>query len=159
MIELVRLVLNEGLPKNTASFFITKTFKLLPTPLALISYADQGKNHAGYVYQATNWLYTGLGGGVDFYRDEKGKEIHSRIMSDYRLKYPNKTRAEIAVMLKWESVKGTFKHRYFYLLGTPEEKSTMKSILIEKYPLQPYPKSENKRYDSTYQPETQITLF
>jgi hypothetical protein len=46
-IELVRLVVNELLPKNTLSFFITQTFKQLKQPLSLISYADVGKNHHG----------------------------------------------------------------------------------------------------------------
>ena len=25
----------------------------------MVSYADSGMNHCGYIYQATNWIYTG----------------------------------------------------------------------------------------------------
>ena len=133
MIELVRLVKNDGLEKNILSWFLSKCFNFLPKPLSLISYADEGKNHHGYIYQATNWIYTGLGGGVDFYINEDNKEIHSRIMSDYRLKYPDMTRAEIADMLKWKKVKGTYKHRYFYFIGSKKQKKKWKKQLTDKY--------------------------
>lgn len=102
MIELNRYVTNDNLERNVTSYFIGKTLKMLPKPLSLISYSDIGKNHHGYIYQATNWIYTGKGGGVDFYLSEDGKEIHSRIMSDYRIKHPNMSRDEIAEMLRWK---------------------------------------------------------
>jgi hypothetical protein len=158
-IELVRLVVNDGLPKNTLSFFVTQTFTKLEKPLVLISYADQGKSHCGYIYQATNWIYTGLGGGVDFYRDVNGKEIHSRIMSDLRLKQPNKKRAEIAKELNWDLVEGTYKHRYFYFLGNKIEKKKMMQALLEKYEIKPYPKENNLRYDTSYEPVIQKRLL
>lgn len=63
-IELVRLVINELNIKNILSFFVSRTFEMLDKPLSLISYADDGKNHHGYIYQATNWIYTGLGGAL-----------------------------------------------------------------------------------------------
>ena len=158
-IELVRLVINDELPKNTASYFISRCFKFLPEPLSLISYADSGKNHHGYIYQATNWIYTGLGGGVDFYRDANGNEIHSRIMSDYRLKYPDKSRDEIALMLGWEKIDGTYKHRYFYFLGNKRDKKQWLKEVLGKYKIESYPKGDNIRYDSSYKPVIQQRLF
>lgn len=158
-IELVRLVINEGLKKNSLSFFVSETFRLLPNPLVLISYADQGKNHHGYIYQATNWIYTGLGGGVDFYRDKDGREIHSRIMSDLRLKEPSKTRAEIQKDKGWELVKGTYKHRYFYFIGNRKQKKEMMKALLEKYKFEAYPKGDNTRYDASYKPTINGVLF
>ena len=159
MIELVRLVANENLPKNTLSFFLSKTLKMLPTPLSIISYADQGKNHSGYIYQATNWLYTGLGGGVDYYIDLRNKEIHSRIMSDYRLKWPHLSRNEIAKKLEWTKIKGTYKHRYFTFAGDKKDKKIWRKLILEKYPLKPYPKEENKRYDASHITTNQGKLF
>jgi hypothetical protein len=159
VIELVRLVVNEGLPKNTLSYFVSETFKHLEKPLILISYADQGKNHHGYIYQATNWIYTGLGGGVDFYRTVDGIDIHSRIMSDLRLKEPNKTREQIATEKGWTKIKGTFKYRYFYALGDKRTKPKMIALINEKYPSQPYPKGENVRYDASYEPSVQTRLL
>jgi hypothetical protein len=158
-IELVRLVINDDMPKNTLSFFLAKTLKFLPSPLSIISYADAGKNHHGYIYQATNWIYTGLGGGVDFYINEEKKEIHSRIMSDYRLKYPDKSRSEIAEMLKWKKIKGTFKHRYYYFIGNKRDKKLWTSIIKEKFGIKCYPKGDNVRYDASYKPLIQTELF
>lgn len=158
-LELVRLVVNDSLPKNTLSFFVSQTFKYFDGPLSLISYADQGKNHHGYIYQATNWVYTGLGGGVDFYLNIDGKEIHSRIMSDHRIKHPDKTREQICEMLNWTKQKGTFKYRYFYFIGNKKDKKIWLSSVKEKYDILSYPKGDNIRYDSSYRPVTQKLLF
>ena len=136
-----------------------ENYIMLPKPLSLISYADEGKNHHGYIYQATNWIYTGLGGGVDFYINEDNREIHSRIMSDYRKKYPDMSRDEIAEMLKWRKVKGTFKHRYFYFIGNKIEKRKWTKSLLDKYKKCDYPKGDNIRYDSSYKPLIQTELF
>ena len=159
MIELVRLVVNEGLEKNICSFFISKCLKQLEKPLAIISYADEGFGHHGFIYQATNWIYTGLGGGVDFYRDKNNRMIHSRIMSDLRLKHPSKTRNEIANELNWKLEQGTFKHRYFYFIGNDKQKQEMRKELFMKYKSLSYPKGDNKRYDASFQPEIQQILF
>ena len=40
ILELNRLVVNDNCPKNSASFFISKSIKLLPQPRVLISYSD-----------------------------------------------------------------------------------------------------------------------
>ena len=58
--ELNRLCVNEDLPKNTLSQFVSKVLRCLKeTKIILISYADEGANHHGYIYQATNWIYIG----------------------------------------------------------------------------------------------------
>lgn len=76
--ELNRLCVNEGLPKNTLSFFLSQTFRLLPKPIALVSYADSAMGHHGYIYQATNWLYTGLSDRHIQYRIEGLEGKHDR---------------------------------------------------------------------------------
>ena len=58
-LELNRLVVNDGLPPNTLSYFVSQTLSLLPSPCVVVSYADTAQNHHGYIYQATNWVYTG----------------------------------------------------------------------------------------------------
>ena len=158
-IELVRLVINEGLEKNLLSFFVSGCFSFLEKPLSIISYADQGKNHHGYIYQATNWIYTGLGGGVDFFIDKDGNERHSRILYDYRDRFPGKSREEIAELIGWKKCEGTYKHRYFYFLGSKKEKKQWMKELQEKYEILPYPKGENIRYDSCYNVITKKRLF
>jgi len=58
--ELNRLCVIDGLPKNTLSKFVSSSLKQLKKEdLILVSYADSGMNHCGYIYQATNWIYTG----------------------------------------------------------------------------------------------------
>ena len=58
VIELNRLVLLEN-KKNQASFLVSSAIRKLPKPKIIISYADTAQNHVGYVYQATNFLFTG----------------------------------------------------------------------------------------------------
>ena len=159
VLELVRLVVNEGLPKNALSYFVGQTFNLIEKPKVLISYADRGRKHHGYIYQATNWMYTGLGNAIDSYIDRDGNQIHSRIMSDYRKETPELTRAQIAENLGWTLVKADNKFRYFYFLGNKKEKKEMLKALLEKYLILPYPKGDNVRYNADYQPNVQLRLL
>lgn len=157
--ELVRLVVNEGLKKNVLSYFVSQSLRMLPQPMSIISYADEGRNHHGYIYQATNWVYTGKGGGVDFYLNEDNKEIHSRVMSDWRKKYPDMSRDEIAKMLKWEKKKGTYKHRYFTFSGNKRDKKVWLKGVEERFSIEKYPKGQNDRYNADYNPTVQTRLF
>jgi len=58
--ELNRLCVIEGLEKNALSWFVGRCLKLLVGDFVLVSYADASQGHHGYIYQATNWLYTGI---------------------------------------------------------------------------------------------------
>jgi hypothetical protein len=53
VVELNRLCLLDN-DKNQASFLVANSMKLLPKPTIVISYADTGQGHVGYVYQACN---------------------------------------------------------------------------------------------------------
>lgn len=61
VIELNRLYIDDGYSlKDVASSFVSATLKLLkPLNKIVVSYADTGMNHVGYIYQATNFYYTG----------------------------------------------------------------------------------------------------
>ncbi len=149
--ELNRLVVDDGLPKNTLSFFIAQTFYLLPKPIVLVSYADTKQNHTGYIYQATNWIYTGLT-QKNYDWKEKGTNRHSRTLngaysSEYMNNHPE----------RFSKVPRSQKHRYFMVLANKR----LKNQLINKlgYPKHPYPKGDNKRYDSSHQITKQINLF
>jgi hypothetical protein len=137
--ELNRLCINDDLEKNVLSFFVGKCLKSIPDNLILVSYADTLMNHHGYIYQATNWIYT----GATKERTDIGFEdgTHSRHYSkniDYSIR-------------KFRSSK----HRYVFFIGK------MKKIFRKnlKYKIENYPKGENKKYDSSYQPQVQINLF
>ena len=51
VLELNRVCLLNN-DKNQASFLVANSIKLLPKPTIVVSYADTGKGHIGYVYQA-----------------------------------------------------------------------------------------------------------
>lgn len=61
--ELVRLCIDDDCDRNVGSFFVSKSLLLLGGPKIVISFADSNVGHVGYIYQATNWIYTGLGSG------------------------------------------------------------------------------------------------
>jgi len=158
LIELNRLCVNEGLEKNVLSYFVGISLKMLPKPFVIASYADTSKNHHGYIYQATNWIYTGL--SIKF-KDVAVKGLenqhHSTIEDLVRGK---ENRIEALRQMFGDRlyyVERPQKHRYFYFLGNKKQVKDMFKML--PYELQPYPKGENKRYDASYIPSTQTTLF
>ena len=58
VLELNRLVLLYN-RRNEASKLVSGAIKKLPKPKIIVSYADTAQHHVGYVYQATNFLFTG----------------------------------------------------------------------------------------------------
>ncbi|AGY48171.1 acetyltransferase [Bacillus phage Riggi] len=122
--ELNRLILDEGLPKNTASFFISRCLKKLKNKdLAIVSYADTAMSHHGYVYQASNFIYTGsTKERTDKYTPNNKHSRH----------YDNENSHLRKVRSK--------KHRYVFFT---KNKELAKEL---KYPILPYPKGENSNY-------------
>lgn len=59
VIELTRLWIEDGTPKNTESFFIGQAITKCCREV-IVSFAQIDAGHVGTVYQATNWIYTGL---------------------------------------------------------------------------------------------------
>jgi len=150
-LELNRLVINENLPKNTASFFIAKTFNLLPKPCPLVSYSDINQGHNGYIYQATNWTYTGITAKHIEWRIKNSNLANQTVTKLFEI---NKIKNDNQNFYKVERSR---KHRYFQFLGTKKQKQEMKSNL--SYDILPYPKGQNKRYDSSFSPSVQGILF
>lgn len=58
VIELNRLWVDDRMPPNTESWFVTRALALLP-PLIVVSYADTTRGHLGYIYRALNFRYAG----------------------------------------------------------------------------------------------------
>lgn len=63
ILELVRCALNGKQGHGNTSKAVAMTMKMLhqmnPLVKILISYADLDQDHAGIIYQATNWIYLG----------------------------------------------------------------------------------------------------
>lgn len=84
VIELNRLVINEGLPKNTLSFFVSKAINKINEERIIVSFADANMSHHGYIYQATNFLYTGVSSNTEKLIDKFGEEFHFRNIGHYQ---------------------------------------------------------------------------
>jgi len=162
-LELNRLVVNEGLKKNTLSFFVSQCFKQLPKPMVLVSYADTSQNHHGYIYQATNWIYTGLSNKFTDYAVKGLEHMHHSSIEDSVGRYDKNKNIDKHTLLKEKYGDKLYlkerprKHRYFYFLGTKKQKKDMVKNLT--YKISAYPKGDNKRYVSTYMPPSQGLLF
>jgi hypothetical protein len=61
VLSLSRLVIEPGMPKNSCSFLLSKSMKLLDRERwpALVTYADEGRGHTGAIYKASNWKASG----------------------------------------------------------------------------------------------------
>ena len=139
LLELNRLCVNEGLPKNTLSWFVAQTFKLLPKPTPIVSYADTAQGHHGYIYQATNWLYTGTSTPFLDYKVKGLEHLHNQSVcdlvgrADKNGNVAGKSRYQLLVdRFGAENVykeERSIKHRYFMFLGNKRETREMRSAL------------------------------
>ena len=145
VLELNRLVLVDN-QKNEASRLVSGSLKLLPKPSIVVSFADTAQNHEGIIYQATNFIYTGLSAN----RKEwtvKGKEhLHSKTLSGLV------AGADNTVLAMQEMFGDDFyyrersrKHRYIIFLGSKTDKRSMTRDL--RYKVLPYPKEASNELD------------
>jgi len=58
VVELNRLWLDDAMPANSESWFVSRTLRMLP-PRIVVSYADPLHGHFGYIYRALNFNYAG----------------------------------------------------------------------------------------------------
>lgn len=138
VLELNRLCLNDGV-KNGASFLVSKSLQMLPKPTIVVSYADTAMGHVGYIYQASNFLFTGTTKERTDMAGEDGKHSrHSFGNSEIR-------------------VNRSAKHRYVYFVGNKSQKNNLLKQL--NYEVLPYPKGDSQRYDSGTTVKTQQLLF
>jgi hypothetical protein len=150
VLELNRLVLKNNV-KNEASFLVGNSFKILPKPLIIVSYADTSQNHTGYIYQATNFLYTGLSEKRTEWRQKNTNKHSKTICTQYSLK-ERKDNPD-----KFYIIHRPRKHRYIYVLANKKDKKNLLKKL--KYPILDYPKFKNKNYKTDTNIFTQRVLI
>lgn len=107
-----------------------------------IAYSDPLAGEIGTVYQATNWIYLGIGAGKHwdiYYKTGKifmnDRDIYKQYKigtSERKIKELIKDRPELEVRERLN------KNRYIYLLGNKYENKDMMEYLKDK--IQPYPK-------------------
>jgi len=137
VIELNRLCLLDN-NRNEASYFIGKSLKLLLKPKIVVSYADTSMNHNGYIYQATNFIYTGLSAKRT---DVDTGNKHSRHYKKFDI-----TKRKIR----------SRKHRYIFFVADKKTKKLFNSQL--NYKILSYPKNVTKKYDSGDRVNSQLIM-
>lgn len=148
VIELNRMVVVDDAPKNTTSLLVGRALQMLKKEgdWLVVSYADSTVGHVGYIYQATNWIYTGKIGIRKYFVDKYGDTIHPKTLNE---KYGTSSEKKLAKKgLKTCQKKG--KYRYFFILVKSKKmKKKLRKIIDEKWGIiSEYPKGETKRYDA-----------
>ena len=130
-----RLWLSDELPTNSESRVIgiaVRAIRANTTVKFLVAYSDPAQGHLGTIYQATNWLYTGLSDAMSLVDIGDGP-IHSRTLG---FKYgTHSSRYFEERGMKVTLVPQLPKHRYVYFLD-PTWKSRLRPEIL------PYPKKE-----------------
>ena len=116
--------------KRGLSFLVAKSLRTLKSRnMIIVSYADTGMNHNGYVYQACNFIYTGkTKSRTDKYTEGNRHPRH----------YNNQDQNGLRKVR-------TSKHRYIYFCTNSK---VIKNQWIKnlKYSIEKYPKGQNKNY-------------
>jgi hypothetical protein len=155
VLELNRLCV-DSTTKNAASFLVGRSLRMLPKPSIVVSYADTEQEHVGYVYQACNFIYTGLSAKRTDWKVKGMEHLHGQTIADMSRGCEGS---------RHEFMKNRFgddfylqdrprKHRYIFVTG--RNNRLLSQI---KYPAMPYPKGESRRYDSGSFVKTQQLLF
>src|SRR5271165_952801 len=134
-----RLILAEAAPHNSESRLIGGSLRAIarehPDVWAVLTYAATDAGHIGYVYQATNALYTGTGGDPVYYTDRQGQRRGTHLDG-------HGVTAARAADLGWTRRQGSVKHRYVYVLGSSRQRRQRLEQL--RFPVLPYPKAQNE---------------
>jgi len=132
VVELTRLWVCDSVPKNGESFLIGRTLKLSGKEI-VVSFAEIQQGHVGIVYQATNWIYTGLSAKRTNWTIS-GMDKHCQTIAD---KY---TAKEIREQFgdRFSLTDRPRKHRYIFINAKGKRKAELIAAL--RYKPKPYPK-------------------
>lgn len=134
--ELNRLWVDDSVPKNGESFLVASSMKLLDREI-IVSFADTSQGHVGYIYQAANFIYTGLSAK---FKDPKVRGLENQHHATYANGLTNQE-----VIDKFGSDNVYFvdrprKHRYIYFnCGKKRKKELIKKL---RYKVTEYPKRQ-----------------
>ena len=138
VLELNRLVLKYNRP-NEACRLVGKSLRQLPKNKIIVSYADTAQDHLGVVYQATNFLYSGLSAKRTDTVVAGKEHLHSQSVVDEFRGQPNRAqlmRDKYGDALR--TVQRPRKHRYVFFHG---DKKWKKQVLEDfRYPIKDYPR-------------------
>ena len=135
-LSLTRLWMSDDLPPNSESRvlgIVIRGLRRHTNIKFLVTYADPSQGHVGTIYQATNWVYTGVSSAMSRYDVGDGKPRHSRSLGHSFGTHSVRYFAAHGVKIKM--VPQTAKHRYLFFLD-----SSWRGRLA--VPHLPYPKQE-----------------
>ena len=157
VLELTRLYCDDGYGANIESYAIGQSFKWFrendKAIKVLISYADNGQEHLGGIYQATNWIYQGLNTdialmpnyGISLQKDPYDW-IHSRTVFSMwgsgNLEHLRREIGKQGYKQFWRREEPP-KHRYVQIItgDKKEKKAILKSL---KHDVRDYPKNSRE---------------
>jgi hypothetical protein len=130
-------------PKNSASFFISRSYNMLKEDdqniKILTATVDRDAGEIGTIYQSLNWHFVGVINANNRYRNFviDGKAVHPKTLYDRHGTSSMKVMREVygdRLVIK----PYTDKLRYFYFIGSHKENRTNYEKIESK--LKPYPK-------------------
>lgn len=140
-LKLTRLWLSDKLPRNSESRFIAVVLRSLRkhTDLKfLLAYADPAQGHVGTIYQAANWLYTGLSQATPLIDVGDGRQRHGRTMGhllgSHGLAHLQRQGVQVRLVPQQP------KHRYLYLLDRLWRSRV-------RAPVRPYPQASKNQFE------------
>jgi hypothetical protein len=133
--ELTRLWIKDGTPKNSESFLIGNTLKLLDKEI-IVSFAEIQQGHAGTIYQASNFIYCGLSAK---FKDPKIKGLEHKHHATYANGLNMSQIVEKYGIENVYYVERPRKHRYIYFNAKGKRKKELLNKL--KYKIYKYPKN------------------
>lgn len=107
VLSLTRLVCLPDAPKNSASFLLAHSVRLIRKEgrfKSLVTYADESQNHTGGIYRASGWTYVGRTGPYPRWLDRDGKQVAPKATV-------NRTKAQMEA-LGHRKVGSFFKHKF-----------------------------------------------
>jgi hypothetical protein len=135
-IVLTRLWLSDELPRNSESRVLGIVLRALRRDTKLkvvVAYSDPAAGHLGTIYQATNWVYTGLSTATASYDLGDGVPRHSRTVGQVFGSHSVKHLKASGILARL--VPQNAKHRYLYFLD-PSWRGRLRG------PVLPYPRRE-----------------
>lgn len=138
-LELNRLCLADNI-KNEASILVSKSLKMIPRGITVVSFADTDQSHVGWVYQATNFIYYGLSEKRTDWKVKGMEHRHGITIADQFRGSSNRAEAIRAYYGDDFYLKDRpRKHRYLYFTGSKRQRKSLQSAV--PYKLESYPKS------------------
>jgi hypothetical protein len=136
--ELNRLWVEDSVPKNGESYLVAGSMKQLDREI-IVSFADTSQGHVGYIYQAANFIYTGLSAK---FKDPKVKGLENQHHATYANGLTNQQVIDKFGADKVYFVERPRKHRYIYFNCNKKRKKELLKKL--RYKVIEYPKRQSQ---------------